>query len=279
MESRDDGKSASPLREGVDPPLRVQGEPSDISDPIFICGCHRSGTSVLRMLMDTHPRISSGPEDISVYRFASMDTDSWRGILSEYGLSEEEWLDMVRGMIVRLHTTYAKSQNKTRWAAKCPENALILDYIDKLFPTAQVLNIVRHPRDVIASNQKKYGRRRDAMYGARWVDHVRAAEKMGARLGDSRFKTIRYEDLVTDTESVMKDVFAWLGESWSPDVLRFGERTHKFPPRLKDNTETQFEMHTRSIGRGGVADAAMSLAYIRIKANSLATKYGYSVFG
>ena len=53
--------SAGVLSESED--LRVHGEPSLVGTPIFVVGCPRSGTTILRWSLDSHPRISAGPEE------------------------------------------------------------------------------------------------------------------------------------------------------------------------------------------------------------------------
>jgi len=43
------------------------------------------------------------------------------------------------------------------------------------------------------------------------------------KIGPARCKTVRYEDLVADTETVMRAIVDWLGLSWDPDILRHHE--------------------------------------------------------
>jgi hypothetical protein len=149
--------------------------------------------------------------------------------------------------------------------------------LDQLYPKCQVIHIVRHPKDVIASNRVKYGPKRGTYYGKRWVNHVGRAETLGARLGPERFRTIRYEDLVTDPEAMMKDIFEWLGEPWSENVLRFGERTHHYPPRMKTDAEKKFVLHTESLGHGSSRGTFLSLLFIRLRANDLAKRFKYHI--
>ena len=170
----------------------VRGEPSEVNRPIFVAGCHRSGTSVLRRSLDSHPRISAGPEETTLFWLARCDDELGQERRSGYGVYEEEWLAMVRAMSETFHLRYAASAAKTRWALKLPENVLVIDFLDKLYPDCQIIHIVRNPRDVIASNRRKYGPRKDSFYGERWAHYVRTAERLGpplARKGSGRFAT------------------------------------------------------------------------------------------
>jgi Sulfotransferase family len=230
---------------------------------------------MLRQLLDSHPRISCGPEDISLYYLSQLDNDLWRMTLQGYGFTEAEWNSHVKELFEGLHWRYANSAGKNRWAVKCPEHSLIIEYLDKLYPDCQVIHIVRHPRDVIASNYRKYGPKKGAFYGGRWVSLVRAAETGGAQLGPERFRTIKYENLVADPERELKDLVSWLGEPWSPEVLRFGERTHSYPPRLKPHGTVA--VHTRSIGKGRSRDFFQPLLYVRLHANDLLRRFGYKI--
>ncbi|MGO9344627.1 MAG: sulfotransferase family protein [Acidimicrobiales bacterium] len=254
----------------------VRGESSEVSSPIFLVGCHRSGTSLLRQLLDSHPRISAGPEDPVLYNMSLLDHDGWRTTLGKYGFTEDEWLSKMKAIFEELHCRYAASQGKTRWAEKCPENSRIVGFLDRLYPNCQVVHIVRNPRDVIASNREKFGKKKGAFYGRRWVQYVRSAELGGAQLGCDRFRTIRYEDLVKNPEEVLRDLIEWLGEAWSPDVLRFRERTHQFPPRwLKTRYEEKSAIHTGSIGRGRAAGSILPLLYVHLRGRDLLRRFGY----
>jgi hypothetical protein len=227
------------------------------------------------MLLDSHPRISAGPENHLLYNLSLLDNDEWRATLELYGFTEEEWLTRVRGSLEDLHCRYAESQGKNRWAEKSTKDSLIIGFLDKLYPDCQVVHIVRHPRDVIASNRVKYGKKKGAFYGGYWVQYVRSAELGGGRLGSDRFRTIRYEDLVADPENVLRDLIAWLGEAWSDDVLRFGERTHRYPPKTKKPEKEQFAIHTRSIGHGRVPHSVLPLLYVHLRGNDLVRRFDY----
>jgi hypothetical protein len=257
----------------------VRGEPSEVNRPIFIVGCHRSGTSMLRQSLDSHPRISAGPEDPTLFWLSKTDTDLTRERREGYGFAEEEWLGMVRDLVEKIHRRYAEDQGKTRWAMKHPEATIIVDYLGRVFPDCQVIHIVRNPCDVLDSSRRKFGPTKGPFYGRRWANYVRAAERAGERLGKDRFRTIRYEDLVADPEKELKGLIAWLGEPWSDETLHIGRHTHRYPATVvpPEVADQRSNIHSNSVGQGDVKKIFVPLLYVRLKANDLLKKFDYQV--
>jgi protein-tyrosine sulfotransferase len=255
------------------------GQPSMINRPIFIVGCPRSGTSALKASLDSHPRISCGPEEGSLFWLARTDTDLARRRRQKAGVEEEAWLSLVRHLVEELMRPYAESLGKTRWGLKHPELATKIPWLDKLYPTCQVIHIVRNPNDVIASNQDLFGLSRSHRYGKRWVEFVRDAERDGRRLGRQRFKTVRYEDLVSQPEEILRDIVNWLGEPWSDEVLHSRARTHTYPPRLKPQPALakMVSLHTNSVEKSVGAANLASLLFVKSKGSDLTSKFGYHV--
>jgi Sulfotransferase family len=251
------------------------GEPSDVDRPIFIVGCPRSGTSILRMTLDSHPRISAGPEEASLYWLSQTDGEVDVTRREGYGVSEEKWREMVREIVGSVQSRYAASQGKTRWALKHPELANRLPWVDRVYPNSQVIHIVRSPRDVIASCQKKFGLNASAEYGRRWVRYVRHAEDDGKKLGPDRFLTIRYEDFAAKPEIILREVVEWLGEPWSDEVLQPYSRSHRFPV-MPTESKVPVAIHTGSIGKGrGQLLSLPSLMFVRMNGKDLVDRFGY----
>ena len=146
---------------------------------------------------------------------------------------------------------------------------------DEVYPNSQVIHIVRSPRDVIASCQKKFGRDASVEYGRRWVRYVRNAEDAGKNLGSDRFLTIRYEDFAAKPEIVMREVVEWLGEPWSDEVLRPYSRTHRYPV-VATESKVPVAIHTGSVGKGrGELLSLRSLLFVRMNGNDLIERFGY----
>lgn len=200
--------------------------------PIFIVGCQRSGTTLLRLMLDSHPNISCGPETRFLQDFAKLTSESWDR-LSLYGFPKSYWLDKSAEFFDSFQTEYAKSRGKTRWADKTPRYALSLGYINEVFPTAQIVHIIRDGRDVVASHRDRWGYWSAVKAVEKWPRYIRTARRVGARLPDDRYIEIRYEDLVLATEASLRRLLQYLGEPWDDAVLHHDQAPHDVSGRYE----------------------------------------------
>ncbi len=215
--------------------------------PIFIVGCQRSGTTLLRLILDSHARISCGPETRFLRDFAHITRDSWDR-LSLYGFPKEYWHEKVAGLFDSFQSDYAQRRGKSRWADKTPLYALSLDYITELFPTCQVVHVIRDGRDVVASHRDRWGYVSALKATAKWPRYIAAARAVGAALPPGRYREVRYESLVTDTEGTLRSLLDFLGEAWDPAVLEHDTKPHDVAPRYGEFTSSR-----RSTTREGTA--------------------------
>jgi Sulfotransferase family len=199
--------------------------------PIFVVGCHRSGTTLLRLLLDSHPNISCGPETGFLTDFARITRDPMWPHLRQYGFPKEYWHGKVAELFDSFQTDYARARGKLRWAEKTPNYALHLDYVNELFPTCQVIHIIRDGRDVVASHLDRWGYISAVKATRKWPLYIDRTRRAGARLPAHRYREVRYEDLVGDTEAVMRGLLDFLGEPWDEGVLQYDQRPHDVQPR------------------------------------------------
>jgi len=255
-------------------------QPSDgTRPPIFVVGCPRSGTTLLRLILDSHPSISAGPESRFLWGIRAIEERNW-ATLAGFGLERAEWHAQVRSLFEAFHLRYAQHQGKVRWADKSPDYALMLDYLDVLYPAAQVVHIVRDPRDVIDAWRRFYGRR--SMYRAAraWVRYVGAAHRFAQQRGETKVWELRYEDLVGRPEPTLRALFGWLGEPWDPGVLDFADRPHSFgaaPLREEDErwARRNGRMRTSSIGVGHGMSTALPFVVVRLRGRELLEEFDY----
>jgi hypothetical protein len=204
------------------------------TNPIFIVGCPRSGTTLMRRIIAAHSRICCGPETHFLGQFIVAEDNNWMR-LARFGITQDEWRAHMRDVFLWVQEQYAARQGKPRWAEKSPGYALHLDYIDSLFPDCQVIHMIRDPRDVLDSWIRRWGYTsgRDAIRS--WPSHVKAARAFGAKHGPERYREVRYEVLVHEPEPVMRGLIEWLGESWEEEVLKLERKEHKRPPRTRED--------------------------------------------
>jgi len=193
--------------------------------PIFIVGCQSSGTTPLRLMLDSHPNIACGPETRFLADFAHLTRESWDR-LRLYGFPKEYWHRKVAELFDGLKTDYARSKGKSRWADKTPRYALSLDYIAELFPTCQIIHVIRDGRDVVVSHRHRWGYLSAVRAIEKWPRYIHAARAVGNGLPPGRYHELRYEQLVNDTEKTMRELLDFLGEPWDPTVLEHDRQQH-----------------------------------------------------
>jgi hypothetical protein len=215
--------------------------------PFFIVGSARSGTTLLRVILNAHPAVTVPPES----RFV---TELWRGsdeVRIEDFLAGLEghrqfksWslpIDSVRAelpddddvpyatAIEAVYLAYAKHVGKEVWGDKTPRYVEHIPFISGLFPEARFVHLVRDGRDVALSYAKvPFGPKTVAKTAALWARRVRLGVSDGRRLGDSRYKEIRYEDLVDTPEATTKALCAFLGIEFDPDMMEYTEKAPEF---------------------------------------------------
>jgi len=145
----------------VETDLRVES-----GSPIFIVGCARSGTTLLRDLLRAHPRLTFPIEShfIPAFGKAYGDPRSAReairlarrilnfGWVRPWGLplAPEDFADCrsYRQVVCRLFEAWARQENKPRWGDKTPRYVLWIPELVALFPGAKIIHIYRDGRDV-----------------------------------------------------------------------------------------------------------------------------------
>jgi hypothetical protein len=224
--------------------------------PIVIGGCHRSGTSLLRRILDTHSRIHCGPE---VKFFRDFYGDFFDDPLGPYRfartaravLPENELLDVLGQAFVTLHERAAERVGKARWADKAPENVIYAEQWQRLLGDGWLmLHVVRNPLDTLGSmNDVAMPLTFPAALDDRIAFYRRYTEAgldFGNRHPDRCLRVV-YEELVTEHELVLDRLMAWLGEDVEPAQLAFNTTPHQAgleDPAVADTTG----VHAESVG-------------------------------
>ncbi|GAC1398031.1 MAG: hypothetical protein NVSMB52_11610 [Chloroflexota bacterium] len=249
--------------------------------PIFIGGHNRSGTSVMRVMLNRHPGIACGPEGsllkrTSIRSFHEYLEATWLPDLhTGYGF---EAVDLDRAMaafVDDFFTRYRVHNGKRRWAEKTPRNILDVDYLFRLFPRAQFIHLVRDPRDVYCSvleklrDDPRIDRQSADRMARRWLDCIESGRKW--RGVQDKYIEIRYEQMVMNPVAIMKSVLYFLGEPWDQSVL---EPTHE-----ARHTDTPANRHapmfSTSVGRWRRDLVPTDLRHIEAIAGETMRETGY----
>jgi Sulfotransferase family len=197
----------------------------DEAPPAFVVGCQRSGTTLIRLMLDSHPNISCGPETRFLGELARLTDEHWPR-LSLYGFPKEYWNEQVARLFGGFQSDYARSRNKTRWVDKTPRYALILPFILEVFPRAQIIHVVRDGRAVVASHKSRFGYWSAVKAVEKWPRYIRAVREISSTLPAEQHLEVHYERLVADPEATMREVLQFLGEDWDPAVLDYRSVEH-----------------------------------------------------
>ncbi|MGH7493285.1 MAG: sulfotransferase family protein [bacterium] len=217
----------------VAPPPKVRMEP-----PIFIIGVHRSGTTLLRLVLDSHSRIAVPRESVFLLPLSEVlkEEAAWQG-WAGLGFEAEHVFNKLREFSDYFFDAYAMARGKPRWADKSPQYVDCLDFIEKLYgPACKYLFIYRHGLDVansIAPRQNiKLARPHKEACGDPYVGAARywavQCQKMLAFASVRRERVLgfKYEDFVQSPEQVGRQICSFLNESWEPHVLEFYKHEH-----------------------------------------------------
>jgi hypothetical protein len=211
--------------------------------PIFVIGCQRSGTSLLRRVLDSHPRIACPPESKFILPLQQLvrDPQALQG-LDSMGFAREIVMSRLREFVTSFFQDYVQIKGKARWADKTPNYVDCLQFLDELFSgEAHYIVIVRHPFDVCLSFEhaaSKSGKPMPAIetYVAE-TDDFRAGvcsfwNTQNLKIvgfvhhAASRVISLDYETLTSHPEPVLRQMFGFLGEPWTPRVLDYGRFSH-----------------------------------------------------
>jgi hypothetical protein len=216
-----------------------------VDAPIFIVGAARSGTTLMRNLLNRHPSIAICNEThfhhyVYKRRGAFGDLANPRNrerVIREYLALWRLWFVGDRGALseklMREATTYqelfsgiarhdAELYGKERWGEKTPQHALFSQTLCDWYPGATLIHMIRDPRDVVASMQRMPFAADSVVQNAwKWREWNLAAQRCSDR---PQYLEVRYETLVARPEQELRRICERLGEKFVPSMLDPRER-------------------------------------------------------
>lgn len=270
-----------------------------ISGPIYVAGLERSGTSLMFALLASHPNIAM-----------TRRTNMWTYFYEQYGdLRDADNFERCLSMMMRykrlvkldpdperirhdfqrgeksyarlfeiIEEHYAERLEKPRWGDKSLNTERYADPIFAAYPGARILHMMRDPRDRYASVLTRWKSRRGRVGAgiAMWLSSAALAEE-NQRLYPQQYKVVRYETLASEPEETLKEICAFIGERYEPDML-----TMKGARKFRDDGSNSSYgdrkpgvISTSSIGRYRQVLNTRQIAFIQHKAEAEMQRYGY----
>jgi hypothetical protein len=211
--------------------------------PFFIIGSARSGTTLLRLMLNAHPGVAVPPESRFITELSSgtsdVDVSDFIGRLASHKQfatwdlpieaveNEIEQTGRIRyaDAIAATYIAYARVHGKSRWGDKTPRYVEHIPEIAALFPDARFVHLVRDGRNVALSYADvPFGPKTVGSAARLWRRRVLTGREHGRALGEHRYLELRYEDLVEDAEGRTKALCEFLHLDFDAGMLDYTER-------------------------------------------------------
>lgn len=268
--------------------------------PIYIGGLDRCGKTTMRAFLVSHPNIA----------IPAVGSNMWTYFYGQYGdLAQPDNFercltallhykhvrflqpdpDRIRQEFWQGSPTYARlfalflihfaeRENKPRWGA---QTGLIERYAPQLFashPDLKIIHMLRDPRDRYEASLDKWpgGKGRAGGAVARWLYSTRLAEQH-VRNFPQQYKIVRFETMVSQPEETLRDVCAFLGETFMPEMLSMGGASQQRELLLQGTDLTAGQCPVSPAYIGGFRDKVSSreIAFIQLQAGRKMRAYGY----
>jgi Sulfotransferase family len=219
--------------------------PPASAPPLFVVGCGRSGSTLLRLMLDAHPDLAVpgeshfipdlrrrfpdpvAPEELTAALLRTPHFRHWRTAEASVwrrvrALDTPTFANVVGSAFL----ANADEQGATRWGDKTPAYVRWIPLLHALWPDARFVHLIRDGRDVALSYRSlPWGPTTVWAAARKWRRDVTAGIRDGQPLGTSRYLEVRYEGLVQDPKEVLRGICSFAGlpfleEMLDPDARR-----------------------------------------------------------
>ena len=271
--------------------------------PFFIVGNDRSGTTMLRLVLDRGPDAAIPPESMFLTDYApAFARGEPHDAAAAARFMDEVWshpkvrlwelpgappavpaglspADAYRFVVEAPFKAYAAKYGKPRWGDKTPHYVHHVDHLLELWPRAKVVVLVRDGRDVAVSLRRMpFGPNNAWAAAPWWARGIRAGEQ-AQRTHPDAVMTIRYEDLAGSPADAVPRICEFLGLSFAPEMLVLEEADRS--RIVRDQVSwfpTLFDgINTSAVGRWRREMSARDQRVFAARAGAELERLGYDV--
>jgi protein-tyrosine sulfotransferase len=276
------------VQKSLQRPIVIAPQDEERLPGAFIIAPFRSGTTLLRFILDSHPQIAAPPETfLFAHLLAPLRDERTTGAMWNVGFHREVLAralgDYGRGFL----EAYARSKGKRFWIEKTPSHVEWLPELAEAFTDVRFLLLYRHPFDIVRSmmerdmarTQPEIAALRDHYPSAfatccAYVAREHAAMLRFQRQHPAVVYELRYERLVDAPERELAAACAFLGVSFDPQIVRFDETRHDLGFGDEKINETRsIVARTGTYGDWSAQERQEAAGYLRAPLEAL----GYAV--
>lgn len=244
----------------------VSKNQSSAAPPAFVLSCERSGSTLLRYIIDTHPQICS-PAHLHLGQLCrSLYTSIFYslGQTMEEAMREQLVAVETRRIVDELMERYVSAKRKRMWCEKTTENLQYLKILSDVFPDARYICLYRNCMDVVHSSiecsrlgfipelapyvQKRPDNIVAAMVDS-WIEKTTMLLEFELAHAEQCFR-IKYETLVAEPSQTLSAMFAMLGLEWDERLLKEVFSTQHDQGSGDRKVLFTKKINTDSVGRG-----------------------------
>jgi len=239
-------------------------------NPFFIISAGRSGTTLLRSMLAASNHVAVPPEThylpslpgkFIAYRGLGWE-DLSRLMISNFESHHHFYLwqmnmapayqkiiNLPRNertlakIIDEVYMAYAAQMfpDAKIWGDQSPINTFSLPYLNRLFPEAKYIHLLRDGRDVVSSMVKQMGDRYIYEAIIRWKTSIKRTRQFQKVIDANQYLEVRYEDLVQEPEQNLEEISLFLGIEYTPRMLDYW--------KLPSTIEHKVYSHHKNLGK------------------------------
>ena len=207
-----------------------------IATPIFLIGAERSGTTLLRLMLDSHPQIAFHNEfEYAVDLLKDDESASGLALNDYYEYLSTHRIFMQSNFEVKQNLSYPELvndfllQKQQRSHHKCIVGATVhyqFQRLTRIWPQAKFIHLFRDGRDV-AKSTIDMGWAGNMFTGVEsWIVAEKTWENFCQQLSVEQHISVKYEDLILNSEQVLTQICQFIGVPFDKAIYSYVDHSH-----------------------------------------------------